>query len=129
MQVTLLGAKYLQELTQHVDAECLPDYLGGTCSSTLLDNPGPWNNVQVQALCLTNYVDPHLSCRESFKYMLGLLILFKHFKILHDSTSKRLSTASGPCPKDVVPKTANDGISHQYGKAYLQLSQLLVSRA
>lgn len=46
-KVTLLGHKYMDELTKYVDIENIPEYMGGKCRNTLLDDPGPWNDPQV----------------------------------------------------------------------------------
>lgn len=46
-KVTLLGTKYMDELLKYVDAESIPEYMGGKCRNTLLDDPGPWNDPQV----------------------------------------------------------------------------------
>lgn len=46
-KVTLLGTKYMDELLKYVDAENIPEYMGGKCRNTLLDDPGPWNDPQV----------------------------------------------------------------------------------
>ena len=49
-KVTLLGTKYMDELTQFVDIENIPEYMGGKCRNTLLDDPGPWNDPQVLSM-------------------------------------------------------------------------------
>lgn len=46
-KVTLLGTKYMDELTKFVDVESIPEYMGGKCRNTLLDDPGPWNDQEV----------------------------------------------------------------------------------
>lgn len=46
-KVTLLGTKYMDELTKFVDEASIPEYMGGKCRNTLLDDPGPWNDPQV----------------------------------------------------------------------------------
>jgi hypothetical protein len=43
-KITLLGSKYLDDLTQRVELKHLPTYLGGECAATLLEDPGPWND-------------------------------------------------------------------------------------
>jgi hypothetical protein len=42
-KITLLGSKYLDELTKRVSKEAIPSYMGGACQKTLLEDPGPWN--------------------------------------------------------------------------------------
>lgn len=49
-KVTLLGTKYMDELTKFVDIESIPEYMGGKCRNTLLDDPGPWNDPQVLSM-------------------------------------------------------------------------------
>lgn len=46
-KVTLLGTKYMDELLKYVDIDRIPEYMGGKCRNTLLDDPGPWNDPQV----------------------------------------------------------------------------------
>ncbi|KAK9819422.1 hypothetical protein WJX74_001938 [Apatococcus lobatus] len=43
-KMEICGRNYTQDLLRWVDAENLPEYLGGTSKSTLLDDTGPWNN-------------------------------------------------------------------------------------
>jgi hypothetical protein len=49
-KITLLGAKYMDELTKYVDIDNIPEYLGGRCRNTLLEDPGPWNDPQVLSM-------------------------------------------------------------------------------
>lgn len=46
-KITLLGTKYMDELLKYVDVDNIPEYMGGKCRNTLLDDPGPWNDPQV----------------------------------------------------------------------------------
>lgn len=38
----LVGTNYQQHLLKYVERDNLPEYLGGTSKSTLLDDVGPW---------------------------------------------------------------------------------------
>ncbi|KAK9819593.1 hypothetical protein WJX72_000104 [[Myrmecia] bisecta] len=46
---------YLPALLHWVDADCLPEYLGGTSKATLLDDKGPWNDPDTVAEIDANY--------------------------------------------------------------------------
>jgi CRAL/TRIO domain len=70
-KVTLLGTHYMDELTKFVDIGSIPEYMGGKCRNTLLDDPGPWNDPQVLSnLGMINEENPddyaaeHLSMNE-----------------------------------------------------------------
>lgn len=43
---------YVPALLKWVDAESLPEYLGGTSKATLLDDAGPWQDPKVLAQVL-----------------------------------------------------------------------------
>ena len=49
-KITLLGAKYYDELTKRVEPDAIPSYMGGNCQKTLLEDPGPWNDERVADL-------------------------------------------------------------------------------
>lgn len=42
-KIKILGSGYQKELLSQIDAENLPDFLGGTSTANLVDNVGPWN--------------------------------------------------------------------------------------
>lgn len=46
-KITILGTKYIDDLTKHVAIENIPEYMGGTSPHTLLDDAGPWNDPQL----------------------------------------------------------------------------------
>lgn len=45
--VQLCSSNYTKVLLQWVDAENLPEYLGGTSKATLLDDAGPWQDPKI----------------------------------------------------------------------------------
>jgi hypothetical protein len=46
-KITLVGTKYLDELSKRVDVKNIPTYMGGQCQSTLLEDVGPWSDERV----------------------------------------------------------------------------------
>ena len=52
-KVRILGSNYQPTLLEHIDAENLPSFLGGTCTCShveggcLYSNAGPWNDYVV----------------------------------------------------------------------------------
>mmetsp|Transcript_7329 Transcript_7329/g.13568 ORF Transcript_7329/g.13568 Transcript_7329/m.13568 type:complete len:313 (+) Transcript_7329:170-1108(+) len=45
-KISIVGSKFAPQLLEHIDASCLPVFLGGTCdcpNGCLNTNPGPWN--------------------------------------------------------------------------------------
>eukprot|EP00798_Chlamydomonas_sp_ICE-L_P023844 gene23844-9398_t len=48
-KVEILGPDYKAGLLKWVDAENLPDWLGGTSQGTLQDDKGPWNEAEVMS--------------------------------------------------------------------------------
>ena len=45
--MNVLGSDYLQHLEKHVDPSNLPTFLGGSNTTSLLEDPGPWNDFEV----------------------------------------------------------------------------------
>jgi CRAL/TRIO domain len=43
-KITILGYKYMDELTKYIAIEHIPEYMGGQSPHTLLDDAGPWND-------------------------------------------------------------------------------------
>eukprot|EP01024_Parvocaulis_polyphysoides_P001152 TRINITY_DN10320_c0_g1_i1.p1 TRINITY_DN10320_c0_g1~~TRINITY_DN10320_c0_g1_i1.p1 ORF type:complete len:486 (+),score=63.15 TRINITY_DN10320_c0_g1_i1:80-1537(+) len=43
-KIELHGKNFLPSLLEHVDIDCIPQYLGGTSNKTLVDDVGPWND-------------------------------------------------------------------------------------
>ena len=39
-KITLLGTKYMDELSRRIDPKHIPSYMGGGCPATLLEDPG-----------------------------------------------------------------------------------------
>lgn len=42
-KIIIVSGSGKKELLEHIDADKLPDFLGGTCTDDLLTDPGPWN--------------------------------------------------------------------------------------
>ena len=43
----LHGSDYKEYLTEYIDEDQLPEFLGGTCQAQLIDNYGPWNDYEI----------------------------------------------------------------------------------
>ena len=44
-KITVLGTRYLDKLLEYVDAECIPEKIGGTSKYTIFDDIGPWSEL------------------------------------------------------------------------------------
>ena len=42
-KIKIIGSSYEKELLEEVDAENLPDFLGGKSTTSISSNIGPWN--------------------------------------------------------------------------------------
>lgn len=50
-KITLLGPKFMDELSRRVDPKHVPSYLGGECPATLLEDPGARRAQRARTLC------------------------------------------------------------------------------
>lgn len=46
-KIQIKGGDYKETLLKYVDAEQLPEWLGGTCTAPLEDDFGPWNDFEI----------------------------------------------------------------------------------
>lgn len=46
-KIQILGRNFLPQLTEYVDLDQIPTYLGGTNDATFLDNRGPWDEYEL----------------------------------------------------------------------------------
>jgi hypothetical protein len=46
-KISILGGGYAKKLLEFVDAEQLPEFLGGKNTHNLLDDHGPWNDFEI----------------------------------------------------------------------------------
>lgn len=47
MRAQVCPKDFKPTLLQHIDADNLPEYLGGRSKATLLDDAGPWNDTRL----------------------------------------------------------------------------------
>ena len=47
-KISILGGGYSKKLLEHVDADQLPEFLGGNNKHNLLDDHGPWIDYEIQ---------------------------------------------------------------------------------
>jgi hypothetical protein len=46
-KIQIKGSDYKKTLLKYVDADQLPDFLGGTCTAPLEEDYGPWHDFEI----------------------------------------------------------------------------------